>query len=187
MSACRLARLGQHFLGPRHLLGTRPACGDQRLAVACGQRQPVRVLDLGQGRLDLRGQVVGHEPHLLVRFLGRPGLEEIDVVHVAAGAVGHHGHHGRILLVALQQTLQTLAVHAVVVGRNVTVSHAAHVVQRIAGVHGDRPAIGLAHGEDRHHRIGRPGRLHQVRAARRLDSSSPGRCRRRDWAAWCRA
>ena len=66
-----------------------------------------------------------------------------------------------------KQALQTSAVHAVVVGRDVAVPHAAHVVQRIARVHGDRPPVGLAQGQDRHRGVGRPGRLDEVRAARR--------------------
>ena len=45
--------------------------------------------------------------------------------------------------------------------------HAAHVVQRVGREDGDRPAVRLAQGEDRHRRVGRTGRLDQVRAARR--------------------
>ena len=158
-------RFGQSLLGPGDLLGGRLVTHDHRLPIAGRQRHSVLILDLGQGRLYLGCQVVGHKPHLLVRFLRWSWVQEVDVVHVAAGAVGHQSHHRGILLVAVQKTFQPLAIHAVVVGRDVARPHTSHVVQRIGREHGDRPSAGLAHGQDRHGRIGRPGWFDQVRAA----------------------
>jgi len=158
-------RLRQPLLGPGDLLGRRQGTRDGSLPKAGRQGHSVLILGFRQCRLHLGGQVVGHEVDLLVGFLRRAGMEEIEVVNVAAGCVGHQDHQRRILLVAAEQPFEPVAVHAVVVGRDIALGHAAHVMERIGRVDGDRPPVRLAHDQDRHRGIGWPGRLDEVLAA----------------------
>ena len=114
--------------------------------------------------MDLRRHVAGHVANLLVGLLGRPRLAEVDVVHVAAGAVGQQRDERRIEPVGVEQPLDFVAEHGEVVGGDRAAAGAADVVQAISGIERDRPAARLANREERDRRIGRPGRLDEVRA-----------------------
>ena len=94
--------LGEFLLRPVHLLRGWLPPADHGLAITGRQRDVVAILGLGQRRVYLAGDILGHLAHLGVGSLARPGRAEVDVVDVTAGPVGQHGDRRRILVFRLQ-------------------------------------------------------------------------------------
>ena len=106
--------------------------------------------------------------HLLVACVFSRGLlGEVDVVHVAAGAVGKYADKRWRLIGCSQFFFDELREVSEVIGRDISGTHAANVMQGIVRQQRDWPTIRTLHRNEADLRIGRAGGAIQLRAAAR--------------------
>ena len=160
VSDTRRGRLGLAGPGEEALVDGAPF--HVEFAVAGVEGRGVSPLEGGNGRRDFAGEIVGDELHLLVGRLASARLAEVDVVEVAAGGVRHHSDEGGILCFGAERFFDRLAVIAEVVGRDVGLTDAADVVERVGGKQRNDGTAGFAQDEKGDTGIDRTGRLDEI-------------------------
>jgi len=108
------------FLRPIEQRGLDLQPRERRFAVAGCEFGVLLPRHFRQRSVHLRHHIFGDEAHLLARHCFRSARRaEVVVVHVAARAVRHQRDEWRIVVLRVLQSFQRLAIHAVVVRRDV--------------------------------------------------------------------
>ncbi len=155
-----LLGLGEDFLGTFQVFFTRSAHAQLDLLLGHGEVNGVLVLDFLEGGERRLCDAISDEAIALAGGSFWVRRRKIEIIDVAAGAVGQNADERRVLLSRPKQLGHAPGEFAEIIGGQCRSSP--NIMERVIRQKGQGPSLGSLHRDERHVRIGRPGRLDQV-------------------------
>ena len=141
-------RLRQRFRSPRQLLSSRYPPAHRQFTHPPRNLQLTTVFQPTQHPVYLVRHILSDQTHLLIRRGCGARSSEVDVVHITTGPVRQHRHKRNRLRTGPVPTTEGLTKHPEIIGRDVTIPDATHIMQRIRRIHRNRSAPRLAHTQN---------------------------------------